>query len=61
MQVICLQEEALFALIDKVVEHVDARYAGSKDKWVSSDEAMKLLGVKSATTMQKLREMIPVE
>lgn len=56
MQVVCLQEEAFYALFDKVVEHVESKRADKPDKWVDGEEAMLLLKIKSTTTLQKLRD-----
>lgn len=56
MKVICLQEEALYELIDEVVEHIKEKNNITQDPWVSSERAMELLNVKSKTTMQKLRD-----
>lgn len=56
MQVVCLQEEAFYALFDKVVEHVEAKRRDKPDKWIDSEEAMRELRIKSTTTLQKLRD-----
>lgn len=54
MEVICLEEEAFFDLIDRVVERIGV---GQKEppKWVNQDEAMRLLNIKSPTTLQEYR------
>ncbi|GAB5527509.1 MAG: hypothetical protein Roseis2KO_53810 [Roseivirga sp.] len=54
MQVICLQEEAFFELIDQVKEYLGGGQS-EPPKWVNQDEAMQLLNVKSPTTMQEYR------
>ncbi len=56
MQVVCLQEEAFYALFDKVVEHVEAKRIDKPDKWIDGEEAMSHLKIKSTTTLQKLRD-----
>lgn len=56
MQVICLQDEAFYALIDRVIERIAAKQPGKPDKWLSGDEAMKMLRITSKTTLQKLRD-----
>jgi len=56
MEVVCLQEEAFYALFDKVVEHVESKRVDKPDKWVDGEEAMLLLKIKSTTTLQKLRD-----
>lgn len=55
IKVISMDEEAFFALIDKVVAHVDAKNNKKGDPWVDRTEAMRILGIKSKTTLQKLR------
>jgi len=54
MEVICLEEEAFFDLIDRVVERIGV---GQQEppKWVNQDEAMQLLNIKSPTTLQEYR------
>lgn len=56
MEVICLHDEAFYALIDKVVERVQLQLTVKEDKWVSGSEAMKKLRIQSKTTLQKLRD-----
>jgi len=56
MQVICLEEVAFYALVEQVVARLKEANGQIKDKWVSDDEAMKLLNIKSKTTLQKLRD-----
>ncbi|HYF32512.1 MAG TPA: helix-turn-helix domain-containing protein [Chitinophagaceae bacterium] len=54
MQVICLEEEAFYALIEQVVARLKEKYE-EKEKWISDVEAMQLLKIKSKTTLQDLR------
>ncbi|WP_375447192.1 helix-turn-helix domain-containing protein [uncultured Fibrella sp.] len=56
MQVICLQEDAFYALVEEVVARLKEKQGNEKEKWVSDEEAMQLLNVKSKTTLQKLRD-----
>ena len=56
MQVICLDEPAYFALIDKVMDYVRLKHEVKEDKWISGEEAMKKLRITSKTTLQKLRD-----
>lgn len=56
MQVICLQEDAFYALVEEVVSRLKEKQGNEKEKWVSDEEAMQLLNVKSKTTLQKLRD-----
>jgi hypothetical protein len=56
MEMICLHEPAFYALIDKVVSRVLAEHSVKEEKWLSPDEAMNRLHIKSKTTLQKLRD-----
>lgn len=56
MEVVCLQEEAFYALFDKVVEHIEFNRKDVPSKWIDAEEAMILLKIKSTTTLQKLRD-----
>ncbi|KAA2215740.1 helix-turn-helix domain-containing protein [Maribacter flavus] len=55
MQVVCLQEDAFYALFDKVIEHIESKRQDKPEKWIDGEMAMKELGIKSTTTLQKLR------
>lgn len=55
MEVICLEDKAFYALIDKIIEHVREKYPLKEDKWISPAEAMKKLRIKSKSTLQKMR------
>jgi hypothetical protein len=54
MEVICLQSEAFYSLIDEVVERMMGERK-EKPKWISAEEAMSILKITSKTTLQKLR------
>lgn len=56
MEVICLQDEAFYALVERVVERIKEKQNKTADKWLSGDEAMKILRITSKTTLQKLRD-----
>ncbi|MDQ1086145.1 helix-turn-helix domain-containing protein [Siphonobacter sp. SORGH_AS_1065] len=56
MEVICLQDEAFYRLIEKVVERLQPKVAAKEDKWISGSEAMQRLRIQSKTTLQKLRD-----
>lgn len=55
--VICIRSTAFFALIDKVITHIDENYQLPKEaKWIDSDKAMELLNITSRTTLQNIRD-----
>ena len=56
MEVICLSDDAFYALLERVVERLKEKQANSADKWISGDEAMRILRISSKTTLQKLRD-----
>ena len=56
MQVICLEEDAFYTLIEEVVSRIKENNNIATDKWVSPERAMELLNVKSKTTLQNLRD-----
>lgn len=56
MQVICLEEKAFYELVEQVVSRLKEKNNIVRDKWLSNEEAMRLLNIKSKTTLQKLRD-----
>lgn len=55
MEVICIESEAFYSLLEKVVERLKTE-EGMQANWLGTEEAMKLLNIKSKTTLQKLRD-----
>ncbi|MFN8343996.1 MAG: helix-turn-helix domain-containing protein [Spirosomataceae bacterium] len=56
MQVICLEEVAFYTLIEQVVARLKETHGEEKEKWISDEQAMQLLNIKSKTTLQNLRD-----
>lgn len=56
MEVICIESEAFYQLIDEVVERIRGNEGIKDDLWVDSEEAMKIIKISSKTTLQKLRD-----
>lgn len=56
MEVICLEDAALYALVEQVVARLKKEQGIEQDKWISDEEAMKLLNITSKTTLQKFRD-----
>lgn len=56
MEVICLEDEAFYSLIEEVVQRIKDKNKIQKDKWISAEEAMKKLRIKSKTTLQQMRD-----
>ena len=55
MEVICIETEAFYSLIQEVIKRFQSEES-VPDKWIDQPEAMKLLRIKSKTTLQKLRD-----
>ena len=53
---ICLEEEAFYTLVESVVQRLQPKNSKPTSKWINTDDAMALLGIKSKTTLQKLRD-----
>ena len=60
MNVICLNEDAFFALVNAVLDYAENRRKDGRD-WVSREEAMLILNIKSKTTLQRLRDEGQIE
>lgn len=56
MNVICLEEEAFFQLVEQTISRLQGNGLSQEDKWIGDEEVMRLLRIKSKTTLQKLRD-----
>ncbi len=56
MNVICLEDEAFYTLVEEVVTRIKEKHKINNDKWVSPERAMEILNIKSKTTLQNLRD-----
>lgn len=56
MEVICLQDEAFYKLLEEVVGRIKDKQNIKTDKWISGEEAMQKLRITSKTTLQKMRD-----
>jgi len=58
MEVICLETEAFYSLVEKVVDQSRAKDNQANSKWIRYEEAMELLGIKYEKELdQKLMRM----
>ncbi len=53
MEVICLEDAAFFNLFERVINHVKEKPGAKPDKWISGEEAMKMLRITSKTTFRR--------
>ncbi len=56
LNIICLETEAFYALVDEVVDHVKGQLQAPKERWIDDTEAMSMLKINSKTTLQKYRD-----
>ncbi len=56
LNIICLESEAFYALVDEVVERIIEKQNIGQDKWIDDVEVMRLLNIKSKTTLQSYRD-----
>lgn len=54
MNIICLEDKAFLTLIDRVVKHIKEKHSVTQDRWVTPEEAQKILNV-GKTCLQSLR------
>ena len=50
--VICLESGAFEKLVNRLVEYLKEKHAIQHPKWITGDDAMKLLNISSKTTLQ---------
>ncbi|MCW5921426.1 MAG: helix-turn-helix domain-containing protein [Saprospiraceae bacterium] len=56
LDVICLESEAFYALVEEVVNRLKEKNGIEQEKWINDEEAMKLLHISSKTTLQRYRD-----
>ena len=56
MEVICFQDEAFYRLVETVVQRMKEKLSEKGIRWISGEEAMEMLRIKSKATLQKLRD-----
>ena len=61
MNVICLEDEAFYELVEQVVERLSEKHNVPVDRWIDGEEAMRLLRIKSTSTLQKMRDQGDIE
>lgn len=56
LDIICLESEAFYALVEEVVGRLLEKHGPALDQWIDDEEAMRLLHISSKTTLQKYRD-----
>ena len=55
MDVIVIESEAFYKLLEEAVSRIKEKHNINEDKWISGEEAMKKLRITSKSTLQKWR------
>jgi hypothetical protein len=56
IEIICLESEAFFKLLDTVIQMFKPVNTRQGDKWISGVEDMKMIIIKINATLQKMRD-----
>lgn len=56
LNIICLESEAFYALIDELVDRISEKQGEAQKKWINDVEVMNLMGIRSKTTLQSYRD-----
>ncbi|HWD86785.1 MAG TPA: helix-turn-helix domain-containing protein [Mucilaginibacter sp.] len=56
IEIICIESEAFYKLLEEVLRHFKTTDPPAPEKWISPQETMKMLRIKSKTTLQKMRD-----
>jgi len=56
MQVICIESEAFYSLIQEVYARLKATTDKPQNKWLTPSETMQMLNIKSKTSLLNLRQ-----
>jgi hypothetical protein len=56
LEIVCMESEAFYKLLEQVFEHFKTNQPPPGDKWISGTEAMKMMRIKSKATLQKMRD-----
>lgn len=56
LDIICLESEAFYGLIEEVVLRLKEKNNIEHEKWIDDTEAMQILHISSKTTLQKYRD-----
>lgn len=56
MKVILIEENAFYELLEQAVARLESKLIAKQKNWLTPEEAMKVLGIKSTTTLQRYRD-----
>ncbi|MEO1263247.1 MAG: DNA-binding protein [Bacteroidota bacterium] len=55
MEIIILESKAYWSLVQETIQEMEKRF-GKEEPWIGQEEAMRILGISSTTTLQKFRD-----
>ena len=53
---IAMDEASMMAFIDRILEEMENRFGKTELEWIQEVDAMQILGIRSKTTLQRLRD-----
>ena len=56
MELIQVDKEVFFDLVEETVQRIMSQQSIKEDKWITGEEAMELMRIKSKSTLQKFRD-----
>lgn len=56
MEVISIEEKSFYDLLNKVLAEMEEKFGKKEPEWIHESDAMSLLGIRSKTTIQRLRD-----
>ena len=56
MKVILIEENVFFELLERAVKRLQDKRKSAEKQWLTPEEDMKALGIKSSTTLQRYRD-----
>jgi len=56
MKTICINEEAFYELLNTVGDYMKNKFGAEPERWVNDKEAMRLLNIRSKTSLQSIRD-----
>ena len=56
MEIISIEEQSFYDLLAKVLTEMEQKFGKTEKQWIGEAEAMELLGIRSKTTLQQLRD-----
>lgn len=56
MEIISLEEQAFYQLVDTVLAEMQEKFGSKEPEWITEQAAMEMMNIRSKTTLQRLRD-----